>query len=103
MKLLSTLGTVVALILISHFGYTQNVRNTEPPLTLSTNETGKFVFDTVVNVNGVSKGELYKRTKSWITSNIRTSDNTVILDDKDSSEIKTDATLDLERFGNFSN
>ena len=54
-----------------------------------------FVLDTVLNFTNTSKEDLYKRAKNWVVSTIRTSDKTVIFDDKDFNEIRTDATLAL--------
>jgi len=90
---------LVLLVFAVKFNFAQNTKNTKPPLTLYTTESGSFIFDTIINFTGVSKQDLYKRAKNWVISTIRTSDNTVVFDDKDSSEIRTDATILLTGYG----
>lgn len=89
------LTIVLSLIGLSNLCYSQNIKNIELPYCLYTNESKMFVYDTVINVAGVSKDELYKRSKDWVISTVRTSDKTVIFDDQGLNEIRTDVTLGI--------
>jgi hypothetical protein len=71
-------------------------------LTLYTTESGNLIYDTVINVLDVPKHELYKRAKNWVISTVRTSDKTVIFDDIENNEIRTDVTLALTRYAGSS-
>ncbi len=98
MKRLNNFLILMVFILFSNIIIAQNTKNTKPPLTLYTTESGNFIMDTVINVNDVSKEELYKRAKDWVVSTVRTSDQNVIFDDTDFNEIRTDITLNLTKF-----
>ena len=89
---------VLILVLTSNVIFAQNIKNKKPPLTLYTTESGGFIYDTVINVNDVSKQELYKRAKNWVISTVRTSDKTVVFDDAEFNEIRTDVTLAIAKF-----
>lgn len=88
---------MLAFLLISGMSLAQNTKNDKLPYCLYTSQSGNFIYDTVVNVNGVSKQDLYKRAKNWVISTIRTSDKTVVFDDTENNEIRTDATMGLPK------
>ena len=106
MKRITTSGLSLffLLMLVCQISHAQNIKNTTPPLTLYTNESGKFVYDTIINVSDAAKTELYRRGKNWVLSTVRTTDNTVVYDDKDSGEIRTNVTLEIPDYpGNYVN
>jgi len=98
MKNLTIMILVVTLTVINIEVFAQNTKNTKPPLTLYTTEAGSFILDTVINVNDVSKVELYNRAKNWVVSTVRTSDQNVVFDDTEYNEIRTNVTLNLTKF-----
>jgi hypothetical protein len=64
------------------------------------NEQGHMVYEKVVEVNNVSKEELYKRVKAWVMDNVKTIDNNIQYDDKGSETIITTPTIALENLKN---
>jgi len=92
-----TLMTLIFTFSLIHINvFAQFTKNTKPPLTLYKTESGSFILDTVINVNDVSKSHLYKRAKNWVISTVRTSDQTVIFDDENNDEIRTDVTINID-------
>ena len=96
MKRLGTFSMLLFLVLTANIMYAQNTKNTKPPLTLCTNESGAFIFDTIMDFKGVSKTALYKRASSWIGSNVKTLYKVKISDDSLFNEIRTDANIPLK-------
>ena len=90
------------LILIGLTSFSQNKKNEEPPLTLSTNSESKFVFDTVLEINETTKKEIYKRAKNWVMSNVRTYDNNIEFDDENNDHINTTVNISLDKYHNAS-
>ena len=89
--------TLLAIISVTNLN-SQNKKNEDPPYSLYTNENGSFVFDTVIEIAEITKSELYKRAKNWVISNVRSNDKTVIFDDENNEEIRTDVTTALGKF-----
>lgn len=82
--------------------FSQNKKNEEPPLTLSTNPESKFIFDTVIEINETSKKEIFKRAKDWVMSNVRTYDNNIEFDDENNDHINTTVNISLDKYHNAS-
>jgi hypothetical protein len=98
MKKIYIFSTVLFLLFVCNFSFTQNIKNLEPPLTLYTTEAGTYIFDTVLIIDSVSKQDLYKRAKNWVNLTIKPSDKTVVFDDSGFNEIKMETTLGLPKF-----
>ena len=98
MKKTIAISAILCLLISFNFLFAQNTKNSKPPLTLYTTESGSFILDTVINVKDVLKQELYNRAKNWVISTVRTSDKTVVFDDTEFNEIRTDVTLALPKF-----
>lgn len=62
--------------------------------------TGASVYENVVNVEGVSKDEMFTRAKQWIVSNLKTDDNNIAFDAAGAT-INNTATLVLKPAGGF--
>lgn len=104
MKQIRKILILLIIFLCGSISFAQNTRNTEPPLTLSKNEAGRFIFDTIVNVEGVSKKELYNRARKWLNSTLRTPSNELMVSDTSFSEIRTNMTIELTKYkGSFIN
>lgn len=72
-------------------------KKVKPQLTtLQTNESGKFVYEKVIDVPGTSKQELYNKMKAWVLANIKTVDNNIVFDDNNFGSIVTTPTLGLK-------
>lgn len=64
------------------------------------NDNGIFSFDSVVNVDGVQKEEMFSRAKQWVISNLKTADNNVLFD-ADKLSIATSSTIVLKAMRGF--
>ncbi len=62
--------------------------------------TGDYVFENVVNVEGVTKEEMFTRAKKWIIANFKTSDNNIQFDEANMSITNT-ATVVLKAASGF--
>lgn len=98
MKQIRKISILLIILLSGSIAFAQNTRNTEPPLTLSKNEAGSFIFDTIVNIEGVSKKELYNRARNWVNSTLRTPNSELVISDTSFSEIRTNMTIELTRY-----
>lgn len=96
MKKTIILFTTLTFIL-TNICYAQNKKNQEPPLTLYTNESGSYIYDTIIEFQELKKEELYDRAKKFILSNVRTNDNNFKFDDENKSEINTDVGLSMSK------
>lgn len=63
-------------------------------------ENGNYQYEQVVNVEGVSKEEMFKRAKSWIIANMKTEDNNIRFDETDLSITNT-ATVVMKAASGF--
>lgn len=63
-------------------------------------ESSGYVYENVVNVEGVSKEEMFKRAKTWIIANLKTEDNNINFDEAGMSITNT-ATLVLKAASGF--
>lgn len=63
-------------------------------------ENGSYQYEQVVNVEGVSKEEMFKRAKNWIIANMKTEDNNIRFDEADLSITNT-ATVVIKAASGF--
>ncbi|NOQ26268.1 MAG: DUF4468 domain-containing protein [Bacteroidales bacterium] len=50
-------------------------------------KTGKVVYTDIVQLEGMSKDEIYKKAKMWVISTLKSGDNMVELDGTNSDQI----------------
>ncbi|WP_129019502.1 DUF4468 domain-containing protein [Edaphocola flava] len=77
-------------------------KETEPDykVVVVKNESGAFTYESVVNIEGVTKEEMFNRAKQWIIANLKTNDNNIAFD-ANSLTINNSATLVLKPAGGF--
>ena len=64
------------------------------------NATGAYSYEGVVAVENVSKEEMYKRSKQWVLSNLKTGDNNIGFD-AEAQSINNTATIVMDPVGGF--
>lgn len=52
-------------------------------------ESGSYSYQSVVNVDNVSKEEMFKRAKEWVLTNFKTDDNNIKFDESNMEIIST--------------
>ena len=62
--------------------------------------TGEYYYEAVMPVENVDKEEMFKRAKTWVLSNLKTSDNNINADEKDLTIINT-ASVVLDQMKGF--
>ncbi len=79
------------LTLLLAFGFTAIAKEKEEFKEIVTKDeaTGEYYYEAVVPVEGIAKEEMFKRAKTWVLSNLKTSDNNINADEKDLSIINT--------------
>lgn len=77
------LATAATLILSANL-FAQNIL-------VADEATGDYYFEEVVQANGLSQAELFKRAKTWILATLKTGDNNITFNEEDFSAVNTGA------------
>lgn len=80
---------LIALLIIYLF-----VSNVKAQLPID-EKTGKVIFTDVVQLEGMTKDEIYKKAKMWVVSTLKSGDNMVELDGTNSDQIVATGNLVL--------
>jgi hypothetical protein len=76
---------LLSLLIFGYFGYSQDKK--ERPILPIDSATGKIFYKGVVNVDSVSKQELYLRAREWFVNSFKQSNSVIQMDDKESGTI----------------
>lgn len=76
---------LLSLLLCGFLGYSQDKK--ERPILPIDSATGKIFYKGVVNVDSVSKQELYLRAREWFVNSFKQSNSVIQMDDKESGTI----------------
>ena len=58
--------------------------------------TGEVNYSNVAKIEGMSKADIYTKTKNWITASLKSADNMIQLDDTDMNQITSTGTIILD-------
>ncbi|WP_129019501.1 DUF4468 domain-containing protein [Edaphocola flava] len=83
----------LSLVLVAPMTNAKEKDKSEVSEVLVKDVTGKYVYEGVVNVENISKDEMFKRAKNWVQETFKTGDNNIRFDDKEYSIINSPTVI----------